>query len=122
MMVHKPLSVVMVPRLIQQSRQEMHQKVDLEKACLAEAGRQFTQACDTPMLTPPLIDIFGLCGNPNFQVLNGNFLPPPHCNPLVAKFLSASSHPLLAVNVPARPLSVYCKGWQKSWEMTGSLA
>jgi len=101
--VHKPLSVVTAPSLIHGSRQEMHQKVNLEEACLAETGHQFTQACNTPMLAPPLINIFGPCGTPKevSQILNGNFLPPPHCDLLVARFLSVCSCPHSVVNVPA---------------------
>jgi len=33
-------------------------KADLDLMCLAEAGRQFTQACHMPFLSPPLVDIF----------------------------------------------------------------
>jgi len=77
-----------------------------------------------PYVNPPLIDIFGPCGTPKevSQVLNSKFIPPPQCNPLAAKFLSACSCPILIVNVPAHTLSCYCTSWQKSQETTGSLA
>jgi len=36
--LHKPLSVVTAPGPVQGLRQEMHQKVNMEKACLAKVG------------------------------------------------------------------------------------
>jgi len=51
--------MVVVPEDSPAEWQEFHQKVELEKACLEEAGHQFMQAKNTPLLTQPLIDIFG---------------------------------------------------------------
>jgi len=89
---HRPLALVMAPGTESGAREKWHQKVELEKACLEEVSRQFTQARDTPMLAPPLIDIFGECGNLKdvAKVLNDNFSPPNNCDPFAAKFPGGS--------------------------------
>jgi len=61
-------------------------KAELEKVCLAEAGCHFTQAQDTPLLTPPLIDWGSGWFKEIRRVLDGTFKPPPHCNMYAAKF------------------------------------
>jgi len=61
---YSPLVMVEAPGNSCNMRQEYHQKVELEKACLKEDGRRFTQAKHTPLLTATLVDIFGECGNP----------------------------------------------------------
>jgi len=38
-------------------------KSELEQACLDEAGRCFMQVHDTPLLLPPLVNIFGETGS-----------------------------------------------------------
>jgi len=44
------------------SQQEFTTKVDLKWACIEEAGRQFTQASDTPLLVDPFLHMFGETG------------------------------------------------------------
>jgi len=82
------------------NRQEYHQKVELEQACLAEAGQRFTQAQDTPLLTPPLLDSFGKQGNPKevSKVLAGIPSLLSNCDMYAAKFLSVVSHPSITVS------------------------
>jgi len=46
----------------QNGRQEVHTKTQLEKACLEEAGRRFTQANVTPLLQPQITKQFGEIG------------------------------------------------------------
>jgi len=69
-------------------RQEYSQKIELEQACLEEAGRRFTQASNTPMLTSPLLEIFGEHGKPKTlaQVLAGEFTTLPDCDKYAKKF------------------------------------
>jgi len=43
-MLYRPLAVVTTPNRNNGTRQEMHQKMELEQACLEEAGQRFTQA------------------------------------------------------------------------------
>ena len=60
------------------NRQEFSSKYLLEKACLDEAGHQFLQANNTPLLQHPMIKWFGEIGTnrPTFkQVLSGKFNP-----------------------------------------------
>jgi len=64
MQAHDPLAMVEAPGHALRMRQVYHQKVELKQACLEEAGRRFTQAKQTPLLTAPLVDIFGKCGDP----------------------------------------------------------
>jgi len=61
---HSPLALVEAPGRTPGTRQVYHQKVELEQACLEEAGRRFTQAKQTPFLTTPIVDIFSKCGKP----------------------------------------------------------
>jgi len=51
---HKPLAVDYALDSASRAHQDCTKKWDLESACLAEAGRQFTQAGTTPFLTHPL--------------------------------------------------------------------
>jgi len=60
-------------------RIESKTKTELENLCLAEAGRQFTQAANTPFLQTPLLQIFteANLGTKAFdQVLEGTFVCP----------------------------------------------
>ncbi len=121
--VHRPLAMVVGPGT-HTARQEFHSKVELEKACLAEAGRRFTQAKDTPFLTSPLIERFGECGKTQAvnQVLEGTFEPPLGCDPLAARLLLAFARPETIHEVPPRTITDYTRGWQKARETTSSSA
>jgi len=94
----------------------------MEKACLDEAGRQFTQAQHTPFLTSPLLNIFGETGTKKSitQVLEGTFQPPPNCDCYAAQFLSAVLRPSSVVDVPPRSLESYSRGWKKAQESMSS--
>jgi len=97
--------------------QEYHQKMELEKACLEEAGWCFTQAQLTPLLQTPFINIFGETGRMPKEiakVLNGNFLTPPGCNEYAKTFLDTVYWPSDLQEVKPRLTEDYCWGWQKS--------
>jgi len=113
---HHVLSMIVAP-LDENTgdQQECHQKVELEKACLAEARCCFTQASNTPLLTPPLVALFGESGQTKAftqQVQNGTFHPPPACNPYMAKFLAQVCHPTSITEVMLHFDKDYCHGWQ----------
>jgi len=74
----------------------------LEKACLAEAGWHFTQAQHTPLLSSPLLDIFGKCGYQKVmtQVLDGMFVPPTSCDRYTEICLAAVARPLTVTDIP----------------------
>jgi len=60
----------------------------LENARLMEAGRQFTQANNTPCFQTPIWEIFGELGinwKEFDQVLEGTFEPPNLCDPFTKK-------------------------------------
>jgi len=59
--IHRPLAIVSEP-LAPDSRRECTTCLALEHACLAEAGRRFTQANRTPCFQSPIWDIFGEIG------------------------------------------------------------
>jgi len=86
----------------------------LEQACLAEAGRRFTQAKDTPFLLGPLRSIFGEnLDAPAFQeVLNGTFQIPLNCNPYAARLLVAMKK-LAISNIEPRTSKSHTNGWKK---------
>ena len=70
-----PLQVVIRPTA-KGERQEFSSKYLLKKACLEEAGCQFSQANDTLLLQPTITQWFGEIGTnrPAFkQVLQGKF-------------------------------------------------
>jgi len=96
----------------------------MEKACLDEASRQFTQAKHTPFLTSPLIELFGEIGYRKAitQVLEGLFQSPPDCNRYAVQFLSVVSHPPHVSDIPFHTPDSYLSGWTKSWETTSSSA
>jgi len=61
MNAHHPLAIMNKP-MDNDGCWECTTKQGLEWACLAEAGRQFTQANQTPCFKPPLWEIFGELG------------------------------------------------------------
>jgi len=116
--IHKPLLMVVAPRQSSNIHQEYHQKVELEQACLDEAGRCFTQAWNTPLLSSPLIEVFGKCSHPKemTRVLVGTFTLPTNCDWYAAKLLSAVSWPQNVVDVLPQTTLSYRQGWQKAQE------
>ena len=55
--------------------QEYVMRQDMEKVCIDEARRRFTQAYTTPFYQQPLVGIFGYVGNIRTaeEVMNGRF-------------------------------------------------
>jgi len=73
-------------------RQEVNTRNQLEKACLEEAGRWFSQANATPLLQQPILNQFGEVGTNRQafkQALAGTLSPEVHNNPFVTKLLKA---------------------------------
>jgi len=95
MHTHNPLALVTAPGRTSNIRQEYHQKAELEKACLEEAGRRFTQAKHTPLLMSPLVDIFGECGNPKevARLLVGDISLPVNSDKYALKFFMELTQP-----------------------------
>jgi len=118
----KALSVVICPGPAG-TRRECTEKQELEAACLAEAGRRFTQAQHTPFLTEPLLSIFGETGLKKRafrQVLDGTFRVPDNCDRLTQRFLSAARRPPDVQEVAPRSTQEYLQGWRKARESTSS--
>jgi len=81
------ISVVIGPTTEGMRWQKFTLKGDLKRACIKEAGRRFTQALDTPMLTDPLLNLFGKTGGHTAtfkQVLVGTFHPLTICDQFAA--------------------------------------
>jgi len=121
---HTPgLLFVIGPRFEGGGRQEFTTKVNLEWACIEEAGRQFTQALDTPLLVDPFLHLFGETGasSSHFQqVLSSSFQSPAICNPFSALLLHHLYHPALVLDLPPCSLKAYASSWQKARESTSS--
>jgi len=65
-------------------------KVSMETACLTKAQARFTQANNTPFLTPPLLTDLGLlhCYDPNFDTIAaGQYQPLAGIAPSADKLL-----------------------------------
>ena len=99
-------------------------KATMEEACLAEACSRFTQANDTPFLTPPLLNELGLldCYAPPFdEIAEGIYQPPAGTTPGASSLLSKLKRPQ---EVPDCDLNltetIHCEGWQKAKERTAS--
>jgi len=114
--------VVISPHQDTGAHTEYHSQVGLEMACLVEMGYCFL-AQHTPLLTSPLINIFGETGiflAAFDQVLNGTFHLPVQCDPFAKKFLAALAlDPCILTIQPQMPQS-YQQGWQHSQEATSS--
>jgi len=118
----KALSIVICPDS-DGGRRECTEKHDLEAACLAEAGRHFTQVQHTPFLTEPLLSIFGETGTKKRefrQVLEGTFKVPATCDRLTQQFLLAVRRPRKVQEVTQRSETEYLQGWRKARESTSS--
>jgi len=118
---HNPLALVAAPGSSSDTRQEYHQKVELEKACLEEAGRCFTQAKHTPLLMPPLVDIFGECGNPKevAQLLAGDISLPANSNKYALKLLAELSWPPGMTDIPPWSTQETAKAGKKHKKQPG---
>jgi len=116
--------MVTAPNHANTSRQEFHLKAELEKACLAEAGRRFTQDQHMPLLSSPLLEIFGERGKFKAvtSVLMGTFIPPSLSDLHAKKILSCVAKPPNIADCAPRTLSEYCYGWRKAHETTSSSA
>ncbi len=104
-------------------RQEFTTKSSLEKACLEEAGRRFTQANNTPMLQTNMIQRFGEIGanRPEFKkVLARKSQPLPTDDIYTTKLLQHLNRPPNIIDLPPRSLQEYTMGWRKSRETTAS--
>jgi len=119
---HQPLA--MVNELTTGNiRRDCTTRPTLELACLAEAGRHFTQANTTPCFQMPIWEIFGALGvwcRAFDQVLEGTFTPPSECDPFTKKVLEHLKRPLIIHPIPQPSLSEYIYGWQRSHEETSS--
>jgi len=99
-------------------------KGDLEQACIKEAGHQFTQASDTPLLSSPLVDLLGEMGKGSQtfkQILEGTFDPPMACNPFTVKLLRHLYQPPHICDIKPHMIGEYQQGWRKACETTSSL-
>jgi len=104
-------------------RKEFTTKSSLEKACIEEAGRRFTQANNTPMLQTDMIQRFGEIGanRPELKnVLAGKSQPLPTDDTYTTKLLQHLSRPPNITKLPPRSLQEYNMGWRKSQETTAS--
>jgi len=103
------------------TRRDCNTRPTLELACLAEAGRRFTQANTTPCFQPPIWGIFGDLGvqcQAFDQVLEGTFTPPSTCDPFMKKVLEHLKRPSQVQQITQPSLSEYIYGWQRSREET----
>jgi len=95
-MSHQPLAIVNALVVDSECCQECTTKSDLESTCLAEAGRRFTQANDTPFLTSLLLEIFGetgVCSKAFNVVLERTFVLPSEYDKYMKKVLQHLSKP-----------------------------
>ena len=107
----------------QNGRQEVHTRNQLEKACLEEAGRQFSQANVTPLLQQPILKQFGEVGTNRLafkKALAGTLSPELHEDPFVTKLLHALQRPPQVQDIPQRSLQEYTDGWKKARKTTSS--
>jgi len=120
---HWPLAVVTAPGESGKCC-KLHQKVDIKWACLAEAGHQFTQVHQTPLLTPPLLHIFSEKGlnKEAEKVLSSTFPIPPQCNQYMTQFLNYIVRPSNISDIPPCTTKAYSQGWKKAQEAMGSSA
>jgi len=84
-------------------------KTEVKQACLAEAGKCFTQANRTLFLHGQLLKDFGEIGvdQPAFkEVLAGTYVPLPGCEPLTIKLLQALQQTRLQ-NMPKKAFPVH---------------
>jgi len=116
---HHPLAIVCDPAT-GTNRQDCTTKQALETACLAEAGRHFTQVNQTPCFQPPLWEIFrelGIWRQAFDDVLNGTFTPPYSCNLFTQKVFKHLKQPLGMFEIDPPAL---VDGWHHAHKETSS--
>jgi len=105
-------------------RQEFTTKHTLEKVCLEEAGHQFSQANNTPLLQNLFLKIFRELGTNRLafkQVLAGKFPCKQHNKLYTTKLLQQLQHPQQVRDIPQQTTQEYASGWWKARESTASL-
>jgi len=120
--MHRPLAIINKPTTIGTQR-NCTTRHALENACLAEAGRRFTQANNTPCFQSPIWEIFGELGihHKAFdQVLEGTFEPPNSCDLFMKKVLAHLKQLESVRPITSPSLAEYIHGWQNAREETSS--
>jgi len=107
----------------QQRRILIHDKQNLEKACLDEAHKRFTQAASSPILQ--LSQNEGLhslaVGSIAFnQILAGTYNASAISDPYTIKLLSHLGRPPGVQDIRLRSEGDYTQGWRKAKEITSS--
>jgi len=96
----------------------------METACLDKAWARFTQANNTPFLTPPLISKLGLlyCNEPYFDAIAARqYHPPAGIAPGAHKLLQHLKQPDEVLECCLNLTdTIHSKGWKKAKERTAS--
>jgi len=99
-------------------------KATMEEACLEEAHLHFTQANDTPFLTPPLFNELGLldCHEPPFdEIATGTYQPPAGATLGASSLLTKLKRPQEVMDCDLNLMeTTHHEGWQKAKERTAS--
>jgi len=92
----------------------------IKEVCLEEAQACFTQANDTPFLTPPLANELGLLNchaTPFDEIAVGTYQQPAGTNP--GAFLTKLKWPQEVMDCNLNlTKTIHCEGWQKAKEWT----
>jgi len=113
---HRPLAIVNEPTPTN-TRRDCTTWSALKTACLAEAGRWFTQANQTPCFKSPIWEIFGELGvrcKAFDQILDGTFTIPSSCDQFTKKVLEHLKRPSMVRPIPQPSLAEYMCGWRQS--------
>jgi len=122
--VHARLCQVTAPVSTEDNKREtITTKQELEKAYLDKAQHFFTQAANTPMLQPPMIDLLGIdnVDSPAFhQILDSTFECPQDCDPYIHKLIPYLARPKGIPEISMRTYNEYKHSWERAMEMTAS--
>ena len=104
---------------------EYNDQLGIERSCLEENEKRFTQANKTTMLVSPMVDTIGLLGTGEAaeQILEGDFTAPDVCGPNLQKVLThLKINKRLKKTTQAQPINCdeYKEGWKKVNERTSS--
>jgi len=108
---------------VQHRRIVIHDKQKLEKACLEEAHKRFTQAASSPILQlPPCKGLHSLgVGSMAFhQILAGTYNASAITDPYTIKLISHLGRPSGTQDIKPRLEADYTQGWKKAREATSS--
>ena len=98
-------------------RIDCYDRISIERACMEEGTRRFSQTNSTPLMQPEIVSQVGYHAElPGAEaILNGTFVPPPGLDPYAVQFLSQLKMQDAVINQTLSK-AITTESYQASWK------